>query len=180
MIFLLGSTPSGGTGNYTYEWRVSNSVVHDEIVPGANQKNYTFHPSEITVGSHFKRIVKSGAKTSSTDWVDTSQSFSRNNNLAKTDESISQKPNNELIKVYPNPISDIVNFQIMFDKKTLFEINISPLNSITKEILVHKGYSSVGKNTISWNLPKGLNKGIYLYKITSRDNEIKVGKIILN
>ncbi|EJF10471.1 T9SS C-terminal target domain-containing protein [Pontibacter sp. BAB1700] len=61
---ITGSAPSGGSGNYTYEWLISGTGNAGSFVPAPgtnNQQSYT--PGAITQTTYFQRIVRSGQCT---------------------------------------------------------------------------------------------------------------------
>lgn len=74
-----------------------------------------------------------------------------------------------LLKVYPNPVNDILNFS--FDKEIKA---ISIYNLLGQEVIT----KSVNKNETSIDVT-GLSAGTYLVKITS-DNEVKTMKVVKN
>lgn len=57
---ITGSTPTGATGTYTYEWQVSTTSDTGPytIIPNATDRDYT--PDNLTQTSWFRRIVRSG------------------------------------------------------------------------------------------------------------------------
>ena len=58
---LTGSTPSGGDGNYTYQWQMRTGNGWSNI-PGANAKDYI--PGAISEPTDFRRIVTAGSACS--------------------------------------------------------------------------------------------------------------------
>ena len=54
---LIGSTPSGGSGSYSYQWQKKTTGSYSNI-SGATSKNYS--PGAVTVTSYYRRIVSSG------------------------------------------------------------------------------------------------------------------------
>ncbi|MFT3822916.1 MAG: DUF6443 domain-containing protein [Chitinophagaceae bacterium] len=55
---LIGSTPTGGVGDYRYEWKYSTDGSAWSTIAGANSQHYT--PGNLTATSYFKRTVYSG------------------------------------------------------------------------------------------------------------------------
>ena len=53
---LTGSTPTGGTGTYLYEWQKSPDQITWVQIPNANEKDY--QPSAIEETTFYRRIVK--------------------------------------------------------------------------------------------------------------------------
>ena len=162
---MVGSNPIGGNGNYTYEWRVSNSIVNDEIIPNANQKDYIVPPSDIAnnsfLNSHYKRIVKSATLTSSTNWVSICQGC---------------KKSKFKVNVFPNPVTENINFEFNYSKNT--RVNISLISLFGREnVVLFKGNIGSGKQIITIQKPPRLSNGMYSYKVITDDNSI-VGKII--
>lgn len=69
VAFLQGSQPLGGNGTYTYQWQkntanCNNSGFSD--ISGATAKDYAV-PSSDPVGTCYRRIVKSGSCTDTSD-----------------------------------------------------------------------------------------------------------------
>lgn len=61
---ITGTAPSGGSGNYTYEWLISTTGTAGSFVPAPgtnNQQSYT--PGAITQTTFFQRVVRSGQCT---------------------------------------------------------------------------------------------------------------------
>jgi hypothetical protein len=58
---LTGSTPTGGDGNYTYQWQIKTTGGFSNI-SGATSKDYA--PGSISETTQFKRIVTAGAACS--------------------------------------------------------------------------------------------------------------------
>ena len=52
---ITGSVPTGGDGNYVYQWESSNNNSQWASLNGATQINY--QPGNITVNTYFRRIV---------------------------------------------------------------------------------------------------------------------------
>jgi gliding motility-associated-like protein len=65
-VALSGSAPSGGNGNYTYEWLISSTGAAGSFTPAPgtnNQQGYT--PGAITQTTYYQRVVRSGQCTPS-------------------------------------------------------------------------------------------------------------------
>jgi len=52
---ITGSTPSGGTGVYTYQWKSSADSLNFTNIPGADSINYT--PPSLTATTFYQRVV---------------------------------------------------------------------------------------------------------------------------
>jgi len=58
---IIGSSPKGGSGTYTYQWIDSTSIHTWQPAPGINnQKDYTF-PGPLSDTTYFRRVVTSPA-----------------------------------------------------------------------------------------------------------------------
>lgn len=56
---LIGITsPSGGTGTYSYQWQGSTDNINWSNIPGANSSGYS--PAALTLSTYFRRSVTSG------------------------------------------------------------------------------------------------------------------------
>jgi len=55
---ITGSTPTGGSGNYTYQWQNSTDSVNFADINGATLKNYD--PPSVSVNTYYRRNVISG------------------------------------------------------------------------------------------------------------------------
>jgi gliding motility-associated-like protein len=58
---IIGSTPSGGTGVFTYQWQSSTNNTTFTDIAGATLKDYD--PPAVSVNTYFRRAVVSGACT---------------------------------------------------------------------------------------------------------------------
>ncbi|MBV9987656.1 MAG: gliding motility-associated C-terminal domain-containing protein [Chitinophagaceae bacterium] len=65
-LMLIGSTPSGGSGVYTYDWQTSSDNITFNPT-GANAINYS--PPALVQTTYFKRIVSSGGCSSASSKV---------------------------------------------------------------------------------------------------------------
>ncbi|HTD98544.1 MAG TPA: gliding motility-associated C-terminal domain-containing protein [Mucilaginibacter sp.] len=54
---IVGSTPTGGDGNYTYKWQSSLNNVGFDDIPGANSKD--FDPPVVTQDIYYRRMILS-------------------------------------------------------------------------------------------------------------------------
>jgi len=61
---ITGSTPSGGTGVYAYQWQSSADSLNFTNIPGAVSINYT--PPLLTATTFYQRIVSANCSTPST------------------------------------------------------------------------------------------------------------------
>jgi len=84
---LSGSTPSGGSGVYTYEWLSSTDNSTFTFITGANASTYSTGP--LTQNAYYRRVVISGACNPSTtaSQIITVQGLI-GNNLIGTNQSI--------------------------------------------------------------------------------------------
>ena len=55
---LVGQTPSGGTGNYTYQWSTSTDGTTWSTIAGAIGKDY--QPTALTTNTYFRRTASGG------------------------------------------------------------------------------------------------------------------------
>jgi gliding motility-associated-like protein len=55
---IVGSTPTGGTGTYTYQWQSSTDNTNFTVINGATAKDYD--PPAITSTTYYRRTVISG------------------------------------------------------------------------------------------------------------------------
>lgn len=90
---------------------------------------------------------------------------------------INEVLNNEIsnFRVYPNPSTDIFNFEFNLLKSSNIEITITDLSGKNVDIITNKQYIN-GKYTIEYNSEK-LKEGIYFCKLIT-DNNIQIIKLI--
>lgn len=166
---MIGSLPQGATGNYEYEWRISNNFVYNEIIQGANQKDYTIPQIDINnnnaYGNYYKRIVKSGFETIETSWVTFCPNCKTNNLSIKE------------IKVYPNPANNEINFETDILKNESVAIDFISIETgrVTR---VYEGKVKSNEGIINIVLSSNFRRGMYSYIISS-GKEILTGKIVL-
>ncbi|MFI5136247.1 MAG: gliding motility-associated C-terminal domain-containing protein [Sphingobacteriales bacterium] len=58
---IMGSTPSGGTGAYTYQWQSSGDSLNFKNIQGADSINYM--PSLLTATTFYRRMVSANCAT---------------------------------------------------------------------------------------------------------------------
>ncbi|OYT17714.1 MAG: hypothetical protein B7C24_01125 [Bacteroidetes bacterium 4572_77] len=82
--------------------------------------------------------------------------------------AVDNNPQNDLqIKVYPNPASEIINFDFGDKYTNYYQLQIfSPLGSLIKSILINN-------NTICLNISH-LNSGVYFYRIVDQKENIQI------
>jgi gliding motility-associated-like protein len=86
---LIGSTPSGGDGNYTYQWESStlSAVSGFSPVAGATAQNYA--PGVLTQTTWFRRTVSAGpCAQSSSNTIEITVNPGVANNLIASDQSV--------------------------------------------------------------------------------------------
>ncbi len=72
---IHGSDPSGGTGNYSYQWYSSSNGTDYSIVSGATNRDFYLSPSFST---YYRRLVKSGDCESYSNSVNVARVFESN------------------------------------------------------------------------------------------------------
>lgn len=169
-----GSIPTGGTGNYKYSWFLGSSnqdpFIFQETTKDLDLTNHQQALYILTTNSSaiLFRIVKSGKV-----------SFSNQLNLYIPKPKVGiQNSKSEFISVYPNPTSDVVNFENNFSENTEIEIIIFSDNMNEKKS-IFKGFITPNQ-VIKWDVSSNFPKGLYFYKIISENKELKTGKIIFN
>jgi len=55
---IVGSTPAGGNGSYSYQWQVSTDNINFTNIAGATASDYD--PAPITATTYYRRVVSSG------------------------------------------------------------------------------------------------------------------------
>ena len=58
---ITGSTPTGGTGSYTYQWQLSTTSSTTGFSNIASATGINYNPPTIFVTTHYRRVVTSGA-----------------------------------------------------------------------------------------------------------------------
>ena len=64
---IIGNNPSGGSGNYTYQWKSAPYIGACTSIPGATSKDYD--PGVLTRTTYFRREVISGGCVYSSNYV---------------------------------------------------------------------------------------------------------------
>jgi gliding motility-associated-like protein len=56
---INGSTPSGGTGNFTYQWQMSTDNINFTDITGAAALSINYDPTVINATTYYRRVVSS-------------------------------------------------------------------------------------------------------------------------
>ena len=91
---------------------------------------------------------------------------------------IEEKANVHPVRIYPNPVYDIMNIEFTLDERSTIEISvIDQQGKIVKTLL--QDTAPGGRNSFSFN--KGaLSSGIYFLKVSSSNNTIRYEKFIVH
>jgi hypothetical protein len=81
------------------------------------------------------------------------------------------------LDVFPNPASSNVNFKISVTTDTY--CNISVFDNLGREVKTVKGVKTNNHNSNIFVNTEDLNKGIYLVKVTTLNNDVVSGKLII-
>lgn len=93
------------------------------------------------------------------------------NNNTKTVSNIKQDKILNVVKVYPNPISDQINLILRMDRESNLSVKIMDLLGNEVVTLSNERIAS-GEQTKSYTIPNRLNSGIYFLKIVSGSETI--------
>lgn len=196
---VQGSTPTGGTGVYTYRWLIY--AVEGEI-PGIaveTTKDYNIPQSLynwVDINNvYIERQVFSGSVSSISNYVAVTRPLKKQNNTSlsgqKSTASLLNKETGSFAKiaslnteettlydlaVYPNPTSESLNFSTNFSTDKEIEILLYS-EKLGNEKSVFKG-NVTPNQVVTWDIPSNYQKGIYFYKIISDNKEVKTGKVI--
>jgi oligosaccharide 4-alpha-D-glucosyltransferase len=102
--------------------------------------------------------------------------ISINDDSTSSTSNLNKVPDFAIEKVYPNPAKEKLNIDLQIIENANYKMelfNMKGLMVCDAEYLLSKGFQSH-----EFILPNGLNKGIYLFKITS-DNTVFVKKVII-
>ena len=105
-----------------------------------------------------------------------SLTISINDDSTSITTSLNKVPDFAIEKVYPNPAKDKLNVDLQIIENASYRMELFDMKGTmvcNAEYLLSKGFHSS-----EFILPNGLNKGIYLFKITS-DNTVVVKKMII-
>jgi hypothetical protein len=105
-----------------------------------------------------------------------SLTISINDDSSSSTSSLNKVPDFAVEKVYPNPAKEKLNIDLQIIENANYKMelfNMKGMMVCDAEYLLSKGFQSH-----EFILPNGLNKGIYLFKITS-DNTVFVKKVII-
>jgi hypothetical protein len=190
---IQGSTPTGGTGVYTYRWLIYAVEGEAPAISPVTTKDYTIPEylyNFVDMNNvYIERQVFSGAKISTSNYVQVTRPQQTQNNVisssgqksirssARMAATSNVETNLSDLTVYPNPTTEVVNFATNFSTNKEIEIVVYS-ESIRNERSVFKG-TVTPNQVVSWNIPSGYAKGIYFYKIRSGSKEVKTGKIIV-
>ena len=187
---IIGSVPSGGSGNYAYKFYLVIDVADGlELIidTGSNKDLDSSSPNFNSIVNNFPnfsvrvhRTIYSGSRIhhSSEIYI---QSLSNKETFKNHQDNNSFIDNLiEISSPYPNPTTSILKFKVNFIKRTFIELILTNLKTKTKDIYVYKGEVKEGENVVTSYLPQTLKKGIYSYRIMARGRIVKKGKIIYN
>ena len=90
--------------------------------------------------------------------------------------------NQTSIRVFPNPVNDLLNIQLNLEKAE--EINISVFDLTGKKVIqIYSGELSEGEHDLTWNIrdPGGVkvSPSVYLLQLQSK-SKIELHKIVIN
>jgi alpha-glucosidase (family GH31 glycosyl hydrolase) len=105
-----------------------------------------------------------------------SLTISINDDSTSSTSNLNKVPDFAVEKVYPNPAKEKLNIDLQIIENANYKMelfNMKGMMVCDAEYLLSKGFQSH-----EFILPNGLNKGIYLFKITS-DNTVFVKKVII-
>lgn len=171
---IIGSLPTGGNGDFRYEYYAYMVYDNGEIVEEpsliGNERHYTKTlPRNLNI-RYFRTVISANKSTTSNNvTIPLSQALAGKNSLVES--------NTSGLTVYPNPASESVNFLTNFSENTEIEIVVYS-DKLGNEKSVFKG-TITPNQVVNWNIPASYQKGIYFYKILSGNKEVKTGKIII-
>lgn len=165
------------TGASSYVWTVANGAVITDTDQTTRTINVDF--SAVTVTSTVitvKAINSCGISSTVKTITLTKENCMSATNKIIDENTISLVSNTEM---YPNPATDVVNFNIDATSNGVIEMTIYSLDG--KVVMESKGLTvENGANSFTENV-SNLNKGIYLVRITnSTSNEVITKKLIKN
>lgn len=85
---ITGSIPTGGTGEYTYQWQISDDNQNFSDIPNATSASYD--PSSVSANTWYRRIVRSGdcSNTSASCGINISGQNQISNNTISAPQTI--------------------------------------------------------------------------------------------
>jgi hypothetical protein len=158
---IFGSSPSCGTGSFTFQWQKEISGVWTNIV-GQTQEDFHLPPS----GSKCRRIVYSGPYVSYSNVVLTLGSPQK---LITTD--IEGNKNTDVsVEIFPNPCANYMTF--------------NTINTEIKAIQIFNLLGELSYETVPTSstiqLPENLISGTYIVLLKLSNEEIRNQKITIN
>lgn len=169
---INGSLPSGGTGNFRYEYFIAYSYNGEYIDTNAvgTDQNYTISNHSLFTTEIWRKVY-SGNKVSTSNIIKILPGDSLNKDSSVNTQTVSS----DLI-AYPNPTSESINFSTNFSSDREIEIVLYSEKSQNGKS-IFKG--NVAPNqVVKWSIPSSYQKGIYYYRIISDSKEVKTGKIL--
>jgi len=159
----------------TYVWTVANGAT---ISSGQDTNSVTISFSEVTVTSTVVTVkaVNSCGVSSTVKSITLTKDTSCTTTKMTEEKTIALVSNTEM---YPNPATDIVNFNIEAISNGVVDLTIYSLDG--KVVMESRGLNvENGTNSFTENV-SSLNKGIYLVRITnSTSDEVITKKLIKN
>ena len=172
------------SGKIAVEWKVNNQL---------NIRSYSIEKSRD--GRSFTAVGTQSARGSSTveityNWMDAQVDAGANYYRIKSVDANGQYKFTTVVKVIlgkmnpsvtvsPNPVSgSVMNLQLVNQVRGRYGVRLtnSTGQSVYSAITEYNG----GNTTQSYQLPAGLNKGVYQLEVTGPDNNRQVQKIIIN
>jgi len=171
---ILGSLPSGGNGNFLYEYYsyidLGNNEIEGPSMIGTEQHYMGGFKSPPAI-KYYRRVV-SGNKSSYSNIIN----FPLSKSSSNTETLLENRVKN--LTVYPNPTSESINFATNFSTDKNIEIVLYS-EKLGNEKSVYKGKVTPNQ-IINWSIPANYQKGLYFYKILSENKEVKSGKVLFN
>ncbi|KAB1158377.1 hypothetical protein F7018_09375 [Tenacibaculum aiptasiae] len=202
-----GTTPTGGSGSYTYQWYFTIECAADHIyaynepIPGATSKDHTVtmpwvssSPCKETLFFH-RLTTDSEGRTQYSNSInmsggDSSDYFGKSSSKSSKKQIVSHSQNETELLDIPEIIEGKKDFNLLVDNlteqikiKSNFKkdtnLNISLVSIIDgKKSTVYEGKVKKGNWNFEYNTTKGINKGIYVCRIIY-DGEVFSKKIII-
>ena len=109
---IFGTTPSGGKGVYTYQWKKSLNGINWSDIIGATDANY--QPEVLTQTTHFKRKDNGGCDSKETNSVIITVYDSVDVDIQINAQNHISIANGERISIMPNIISNLASENVSY------------------------------------------------------------------
>jgi hypothetical protein len=175
---VTGSTPTGGSGIYTYQWESSTTNANSGFSAATgtnNTQNYV--PGVLTQTTWFRRKVTSACYSSSSSVIMIKVSVCNKSAEILSDAAIkSQSLESFILKAYPNPFTERLYIEFSNVTNTHVRLEIFDIAGSKLETLFDNNTERGQSYKVEFT-PKMNGSCVLIYRLIM-DNETRQGKVI--